>query len=114
NAFLHEDGTVEAWPDVGAKAHIEWDRQSRKPLLHLSDEDAMRGRETLHSLGMPEDAWFVCMHAREGGYHREIPGSTQEHRSTSIEDYFSAIRYITDQGGWVVRLGDPSMTPLAP
>lgn len=112
NAFLHEDGLIESWPDVGAKAHIEWDRQLRKPLLRISAEDMVRGRATLRSLGIPDDAWFVCLHAREGGYHREISGSTQEHRNTSIKDYFAAICQITDKGGWVIRLGDPSMTPL--
>jgi len=114
NAYLHEDGQVEAWPDVGARAHIEWDRQGRQPLLSISETDSKRGRKALAELGMPEDAWFVSLHAREGGFHREESRSSQEHRNTSITDYFAAIRCITDRGGWVVRVGDPSMTPLPP
>jgi putative glycosyltransferase (TIGR04372 family) len=34
------------------------------------------------------------------------------HRNAQIEDYFPAIKAITDRGGYVIRLGDSSMRPL--
>jgi putative glycosyltransferase (TIGR04372 family) len=60
------------------------------------------------SMGIPVTAWFVCLHVREGGFHRDC----SPERNASIANYIKAIKLITEQGGWVVRLGDPSMTPL--
>ncbi len=112
NAFLHDDGHGVAWPDMGARAHTEWDKQRRPPLLALSEDQRAKGYAALKALGLPDGAWFVGLHAREGGYHREKIGSIQDHRNATIEDYIPAIQRVIDSGGWVVRMGDPSMTPL--
>ncbi|MGH8646072.1 MAG: TIGR04372 family glycosyltransferase [Gammaproteobacteria bacterium] len=112
NAFLLDDGNGVAWPDMGARAHIEWDKQKRAPLVSLPEPLIDRGREALASFGMPRDAWFVGLHAREGGYHHETISSTQGHRNVTISDYLPAINLIVEHGGWVVRMGDPTMTPL--
>ena len=39
----------------------------RAPLLHLSADENARGEAQLRALGIPEGAWFVCVHSREGG-----------------------------------------------
>jgi putative glycosyltransferase (TIGR04372 family) len=61
-------------------------------------------------MGIPLSEWFACLHVREGGFYGwDTSGS---YRNASIQNYLKGIRVITDAGGWVVRLGDPSMTPL--
>ena len=55
--------------------------------------------------GCPADCWFVCLHVREG------VGASR--RDGNIADYLPAIRSIAQAGGWVVRIGDPSMTKLS-
>jgi putative glycosyltransferase (TIGR04372 family) len=114
NAFLYDDERGASWPDVGAKAHIEWDLQGREPLLKLTERDQQRGRDTLIRLGMPPAAWFAGLHAREGGFHRETMSSIQGHRNATINDYLPAIQRVVEAGGWVVRMGDKTMTPLPP
>jgi len=114
NGFLRQDGSGVSWPDMGAKAHIEWDRHGRAPLLELDKDLAARGRDALTALGMPRGAWFATLHVREGGYHLEHQASGQRHRNASIEDYLPAIRRVVEHGGWVVRVGDRSMKPLSP
>ncbi len=59
-------------------------------------------------LGLPNDAWFVCLHVRESGFHED----TISERNANIANYALAIKEITIRGGWVVRMGDPSMTKL--
>lgn len=59
-------------------------------------------------IGLPRDAWFVCLHVREGGYK----GDWESPVNANISNYVGAIKEITQRGGWVVRLGDPSMTRL--
>lgn len=60
--------------------------------------------EETKMLGIPAGAWFVCLHVTE---------SFEKHvRGAKIDTYYDAIQEITSRGGWVVRLGDPSMPSL--
>ncbi len=93
-----------------------WEEKGLDPLLKLRDDHRQIGSDWLYSRGMPRDAWFVTLHVREAGYHsdRHAGWVVNIHRDSQIEDYFPAVEAITKQGGWVVRIGDPSMTPLPP
>jgi putative glycosyltransferase (TIGR04372 family) len=71
-----------------------------------------KGRDVLAALGVPADSWYVGLHVREGSYYAESSGGMSTHRNAQIEDYFPAIKAITDRGGYVVRLGDSSMRAL--
>ncbi len=112
NAVINPDDTGDAFTEFGARVHIEWDRTARGPLLHLDAVARSRGRVRLERLGLPEGAWFVTLHVREGGYHREHSTRSQSHRNASIMDYEAAIHEVVGRGGWVVRVGDRSMQPL--
>lgn len=85
----------------------------RPPAITLPEDLQARGRARLLEMGVPEGAWFVCVHAREGGYSPQDE-STHAHRNSDIATYDLAIKAITDRGGWIVRVGDPTMTPLPP
>lgn len=64
----------------------------------------------LRRLGLAPDRWFACVHMREVGYaHRS---GLDDDRCVDPLSYLPMIRSILDRGGQVVRLGDPSMTPL--
>lgn len=90
----------------------KWIAEKHPPILKLSNEDYERGWHCLKSLGVPEGAWFVCLHARESGWHEDRNSSSERFRDTDINTYSLAIKAIVDAGGWVIRIGDPSMTPL--
>ncbi len=90
----------------------QWIRQKRSPLLNLSKADQQRGWDCLTSRGVPKGAWFVGLHVRGPGW-RDKSSETHNVRNADIQTYFSAIKSVTDAGGWVIRLGDPiSMAPL--
>ena len=55
-------------------------------------------------MGIPLADWFVCLHVSEN--------QPRIFKNASIANYIEAIKVITAAGGWVVRLGDPTMTPL--
>jgi putative glycosyltransferase (TIGR04372 family) len=111
-AYPGAGGTAEPWTRAAARAHIGWARQGRAPLLEVSDEDLALGAKTLAALGVPEGAWYVGLHVREGGYYGESSGGMSTHRNAAVEDYLPAIRAVTERGGYVIRLGDRSMQPL--
>jgi putative glycosyltransferase (TIGR04372 family) len=111
-AYSGNGGTAEPWTRAAARAQITWAEQGRAPLLSLSAGDMQRGRQVLAALGVPADAWYVGLHVREGSYYGESSGGMSTHRNAQIEDYFPAIKAVTDRGGYVIRLGDSSMRPL--
>ncbi|MDA7602376.1 TIGR04372 family glycosyltransferase, partial [Gammaproteobacteria bacterium] len=59
----------------------------------------------LREVGLPKDAWFVCLHVPQTKDRLNI-------RQSNIDNYLMAIRYITDQGGWVIRIGDSNNPEL--
>lgn len=85
--------------------------EGRPPLVVLPRHIEQDGAAALRRMGLPEDAWFVCVHNREGGYARHEE-DWHAYRNCSIESYLPAIRAITAAGGWCLRIGDPSLTPL--
>ncbi|MBI4642862.1 MAG: TIGR04372 family glycosyltransferase [Deltaproteobacteria bacterium] len=82
------------------------------PLLTLSAEHRARGWQCLQSSGVPRDAWFVCLHVREAGYLPEL--KCHSYRDADVMTYLPAIKFIVSRGGWVIRMGDPTMKPLPP
>ena len=83
----------------------------RQALLRISDEDRELGWRKLTTLGVPRDAWFVCIHSREGGYS-PVDEHLHSYRNSDIDTYLLAAREIVARGGWCVRMGDPSMKRL--
>jgi putative glycosyltransferase (TIGR04372 family) len=87
-----------------------WYEEKRKPLLTIKEEHFEKGWEQLQSLGMSKDSWFVTLHIREPGYHEK--NDYQSFRNADIHTYLPAVKTIVERGGWVIRMGDSSMTPL--
>jgi putative glycosyltransferase (TIGR04372 family) len=88
-----------------------WDE--RPPLLTLDADHAARGEATLRQMGVPEGAWFVCVHARGAGYSPSDE-HIQSYRNAAIGGYVTAMQEIVARGGWCIRMGDPTMEPLPP
>ena len=107
------DRYVRATYKVQAAYGINAKWADRSPILSLTSEDQKWGADRLKELGLPERAWFVCVHAREGGYS-PIDEELHIHRNCRIENTISAMQEITSRGGWVIRIGDPSMQRLVP
>jgi putative glycosyltransferase (TIGR04372 family) len=84
----------------------------RPPILSLSSEDDQWGKTMLHNLGLPNDAWFVCVHVREGGFS-PIDEKVHSHRNGDIANISLAVQEIITRGGWVIRIGDPSMRRIS-
>lgn len=85
----------------------------RAPLVSLSQETARAGRAVLEDLGLPKNTWYVAVHAREGGYSPKDE-YVHGHRNSSIDSVVLAVQEIARRGGWCIRMGDASMTPMPP
>ena len=110
--FEFPDGEVLGYTHAANKIQKEWERQHRTPLLSFTKEERKFNEKTLELLGLPKNAWYVCIHVREGGFHKNWNSLYPSMRDAVISDYFSSIDAIVKNGGWVIRMGDPTMTPL--
>jgi putative glycosyltransferase (TIGR04372 family) len=108
---LADGSTVHYW-HAAANVYRRWHAENRKPIVTLAPDTDRRGRLALESVGVPYDAWFVTLHVREAA-SKNLHASLHNVLNASIVDYLPAIKEITGRGGWVLRIGDTAMTPLA-
>ena len=101
---------------------VEWETwQEVGPQLSFTDDEIERGQALLQTLGIPQDAPYVCMHARDKAYTDDPDGARlfddpftfNDFRDCDIETYLPAAEYLTEQGIWVVRVGYRVMGPLS-
>jgi len=91
-----------------------------KSILRFTAEEERLGYENLRSMGLSEDDWFICIHARDPSYiksldtHRNLEKYEEVygHRDCGIESYFLAAERIAEMGGWVIRMGSEVDGPL--
>jgi putative glycosyltransferase (TIGR04372 family) len=111
NRFSGYDALKYAFDYNPAFVEIQKKYKGRPPLLKLTEADIERGWKLLKSLGMPKNAWFVCIHCREDGYLGDVD---QSNRNCDINNYLPAMESIVKKGGWVIRMGDPTMKNIPP
>jgi putative glycosyltransferase (TIGR04372 family) len=123
-AFAFEDGRAMYWNDAGGAAVNRWDAEGRGfPLRDIYDHRLLSDEspETIladlrKKWGMAPEDWYVCLHMRDASTRGDTVGAGESIRNTTFENYITAVRYITDQGGWVIRMGGskaPALPPMA-
>ena len=111
-------GESDLWRPEGVKTfswervkELRWQEQYSDYLpINISEDRLQTATNIRKKLGIPESDWFACFHIREGGFRQDW--EVKSHLLCTVENYFEGMKAITDAGGWVVRLGDSTMTPL--
>ena len=80
--------------------------------IYVPDRDSSIVQELFEKIGLSSSPWYVCLHIREAGYAKLLDDDITEFRNSDINTYIRAVEYITGMGGFVVRMGDESMTPM--
>jgi putative glycosyltransferase (TIGR04372 family) len=80
--------------------------------IYVPDIDSSIVQELFEKIGLSSSPWYVCLHIREAGYAKLLDDDITEFRNSDINTYIRAVEYITGMGGFVVRMGDESMTPM--
>ena len=112
NCYVDHNGVAVDWFDAAASAFREWDDRKLGPLVSIPTTIFEYGQNKLSTLGLPKDAWFVALHVRSSGFYNESFRFVQKHRNASLSSYIAAVKAITKQGGWVIRMGDSSMPKM--
>jgi putative glycosyltransferase (TIGR04372 family) len=106
NLFEHSNGQKILMAQLGAEVEREWYARHSKPAFALPGRhvDCLSRFLTKHQIG--STAWWVTFHVRND------KDPTRSLRDASLENYIPAMRYVIENGGYVVRLGDASLPPL--
>jgi putative glycosyltransferase (TIGR04372 family) len=93
----------------------KWDEVKNSDLdISFNESKNNKAKNQLIELGVPDGAWYVCVHVRGEKFYgenenNEVGNST---RNASIDNYFECFKVINAAGGYIIRLGDPCMEPL--
>jgi putative glycosyltransferase (TIGR04372 family) len=97
---------MNSWKANDRYARI-FEQSFQDPILTLDQETIEAGNRFLTQFGFSPSDWFVTLHVRSSKFG---PGAGHKGfaygRNADINDYLSAINYITKLGGWVIRIGD--------
>ncbi len=90
--------------DVGTQLLIK-----TKPHLTFTQEEAQAGKKLLKDIGIPENAFYVCFHARDSKYKNVINSkmdwSYHDFRDANIKNYLLMAEKLTMKGIYMVRMG---------
>lgn len=101
---------------------VEWRTwQDAPPQFSFSADEEREGEDLLALFGIPADAPFVVMHARDKAYtdspdfirRYDDPLCYDDFRDCDIETYLDAADWLTEQGFWVIRAGHQVEGPLS-
>jgi putative glycosyltransferase (TIGR04372 family) len=84
---------------------------SSKPFLSIPGRENLELKDLLSVIGVKEGGWYVCLHNRETGYSL-FDDDEHQYRNGTLSNFYDAIDFISELGGVVIRMGDPSMTKL--
>jgi putative glycosyltransferase (TIGR04372 family) len=80
-----------------------------KTQLAFTDEEMLRGRKILRTMGVPDGAPYVCFAIRDKAYLENIKKgeSTRYHdyRDADIENCRLMVEWLTSKGIWAIRIG---------
>ena len=70
----------------------------------MSEDKIIEGKKKLSKFGISDKDWFVVLHVRQGKGHN--------FRNSNPDTYIMAIQDIVSRGGYVIRVGDASLSKL--
>lgn len=79
-----------------------------KPLLTFTAAEELSGKQLLKSMNITNTDWFICFHIRDSAYVSSLlkrGDSRYTYRNSTIEKVFSALKYVTGEGGYAIRMG---------
>ncbi len=82
---------------------------NNKPFIELTTNDLKRGENLLQSIGIPNNAEFVCLNIRDNNYLKNhIPDFNfkyHDYRNIKVENFVEAIKFLNEKKIYVIRIG---------
>lgn len=79
------------------------------PHIEFTQHENEEGKKFLKNLGVQRDEKYLCLLVRDSAYLNEyFPGrdwSYHSYRDSNIKNYSNGIKYLLDEGYWIIRMG---------
>ena len=99
---------------LGIKETVNWGEVYKNAVpLDLTDDQKIAGKKIQAEMGMKDDDPFVCLYVRDRGFDSMSTLSHQGLYNADITNFIPMISFLQSAGLHVVRVGDPTMVPLA-
>ena len=98
---------------LGIADSVDWGATLRHPVqVDLSPKQEQNAKSMLRELGLDQDVPFVCLYVRDAAFDqlREVGGANFP--NADINRFTKTVLNMISLGYYVVRVGDPTMTPL--
>lgn len=86
------------------------------PHLSFTNEEERRGEQLVRKLGIAQDLPFVCFHARDGHYLKNVKKvydwSYHDYRNSNVQSHIAAAEELARRGYFLVRMGAIVEKPL--
>lgn len=106
----HRD-TLKKIFEPGCDGRDRWGLLRKVERCHLSftQPELQKGAILLNKMGIPTDAKYICLLARDSQYLNtympSVDWTYHDYRDADINSYQMAVQYLVDQGYYVIRMG---------
>jgi putative glycosyltransferase (TIGR04372 family) len=86
------------------------------PTITLTDEFINKGQKELFRFGIPSNAKYICLIARDNSYLKSLYGKNitfHDYRNVDIDDFVIAAEELTNLGYYVFRMGSVVSKPIS-
>ena len=106
--FIGKNNTHEIDNEISSK-DLKGFVHKYAPHIEFTQHENEKGKNLMKNLGIQRDEKYLCLLVRDSAYLNEyFPGydwSYHSYRDSNIKNYSSGIKYLLDQGYWIIRMG---------
>ena len=107
------DNEVEVFYKYCARIEQEWTRENIEIIPYIKKYNIEKEHDRLYEkYNIPQGSKIILLHVRESGFHYNRDKYNRSARNADIDSYEATVKYLIDQGYFIVRMGDPSMKKL--
>lgn len=111
DAWRHKNKKFVMSHNISEKIQNIWYKKNKEPVVKIPDKDLLRGDKLVKNI-LGKRKWFCTLHVREPGFRLNDHLWLDAGRNADLKNYFKAIRYIHNEGGYTIRLGQKKIKSL--
>lgn len=110
-AWRHKNKKFVMAHEISKNIQEIWSKKNKDPIVKISKEDLLIGDKLIENI-LGERKWFCTLHVREPGFRLNDHLWLDTGRNADVKNYFKAIKYIYNKGGYTIRLGQKKIKSL--
>ena len=110
-AWRHKDQKFVMAYEISKNIQEIWFQNNKDPIVKIPKEDLLIGDKLIKDT-LRDIKWFCTLHVREPGFRLNDHLWLDTGRNADLRNYSKAIKYIYNNGGYTIRLGQKKVKSL--